>query len=29
MDVVICTSARTDEEGRAFLKQMGLPLRES
>lgn len=28
MDVVICTSAKTDEEGHAFLKHMGMPLRE-
>ncbi len=28
MDVIICTTARTDEEAHAFLKQMGLPLRE-
>jgi large subunit ribosomal protein L5 len=28
MDVIICTSARNDEESRAFLKLMGLPLRE-
>jgi large subunit ribosomal protein L5 len=28
MDIVICTTARTDEEARAFLKRMGLPLRE-
>jgi len=28
MDVVICTTARTDDEARAFLKGMGLPLRE-
>lgn len=28
MDITICTTARTDEEGRAFLKAMGLPLRE-
>ena len=28
MDVVICTTARTDEEARSFLKKMGMPLRE-
>jgi large subunit ribosomal protein L5 len=28
MDIVICTSARTDEEAHAFLKAMGLPLRD-
>lgn len=28
MDVIICTSARNDEEARVFLKQMGLPLRD-
>lgn len=28
MDVIICTSARTDEEARVFLKEMGLPLRD-
>jgi large subunit ribosomal protein L5 len=28
MDIVICTTAKTDEEGRAFLKAMGMPLRE-
>lgn len=28
MDIVICTSARTDEEARVFLKTMGLPLRD-
>lgn len=28
MDIVICTSARTDEEARSFLKKMGLPLRD-
>jgi large subunit ribosomal protein L5 len=28
MDIVICTTARTDDEARAFLKQMGLPLRD-
>lgn len=28
MDVTICTTAKTDEEGRAFLKLMGLPLRD-
>jgi len=28
MDIIICTTARTDEEARVFLKAMGLPLRE-
>jgi large subunit ribosomal protein L5 len=28
MDVVICTTAKTDEEARVFLKAMGMPLRE-
>lgn len=28
MDIIICTTAATDEEARAFLKAMGLPLRE-
>jgi large subunit ribosomal protein L5 len=28
MNIVICTTAKTDEESRAFLKAMGLPLRE-
>lgn len=28
MDIVICTSAKTDEHARAFLKLMGLPLRD-
>ena len=28
MDVVICTTAKNDEEARVFLKAMGLPLRE-
>ncbi|MBI1757022.1 MAG: 50S ribosomal protein L5 [Fimbriimonas ginsengisoli] len=28
MDIVICTTARNDDEARAFLKLMGLPLRE-
>src|SRR5579862_4362588 len=28
MDIVICTTARTDEEARVFLKEMGLPLRD-
>ncbi len=28
MDIVICTTARTDEEARALLKHLGLPLRE-
>lgn len=29
MDIVICTSATTDDEARAFLKLMGMPLREN
>lgn len=28
MDIVICTTARTDDEARVFLKAMGLPLRD-
>ncbi|AIE87149.1 50S ribosomal protein L5 [Fimbriimonas ginsengisoli] len=28
MDIIICTTAKTDEESYAFLKAMGLPLRE-
>ncbi len=28
MDIIICTTARTDEEARVFLKAMGLPLRD-
>lgn len=28
MDIVICTTAKNDEEARAFLKSMGMPLRE-
>ncbi len=28
MDIVVCTSARNDEESRTFLKLMGLPLRD-
>lgn len=28
MDVVICTTAKNDEHARAFLKHMGMPLRE-
>ncbi len=28
MDITICTSAKTDDEARRFLKLMGLPLRE-
>lgn len=28
MDIVICTTAKNDEESRAFLKLMGLPVRE-
>lgn len=28
MDIIICTTAKNDEEARAFLKAMGFPLRE-
>ncbi len=28
LDVVICTTARTDEEAKSFLRAMGLPIRE-
>lgn len=28
MDIVVCTTARTDDEARTFLKAMGMPLRE-
>ncbi|HJP84050.1 MAG TPA: 50S ribosomal protein L5 [Fimbriimonadaceae bacterium] len=28
MDIIICTTAKTDEEARSFLKEMGLPLRD-
>ncbi len=28
MDIILCTSAKTDDEARTFLKLMGLPLRE-
>jgi len=28
MDIVICTNAKTDDEARALLKEMNLPLRE-
>jgi large subunit ribosomal protein L5 len=28
MDIIICTTARTDEEGRALLKALGMPFRE-
>jgi large subunit ribosomal protein L5 len=28
MDIVICTSAKTDEEGRALLRHMGMPFRK-
>ncbi len=28
MDITICTTAKNDEEGRAFLKLMGMPLRD-
>jgi large subunit ribosomal protein L5 len=29
MNIAICTTAKTDEEGRALLKAMGLPFREA
>lgn len=28
MDIIICTTAKNDEEARMFLKEMGLPLRD-
>ena len=28
MDIIICTTANTDEEARALLKSMGMPFRE-
>jgi len=28
MDITICTTAKNDEEGKAFLKLMGMPLRD-
>lgn len=28
LDIIICTTARTDEEARSYLKKMGMPLRE-
>lgn len=28
MDIIVCTTAKTDEEARAFFKMMGFPLRE-
>jgi large subunit ribosomal protein L5 len=28
MDIIICTSARTDEEARALLKALGMPFKE-
>jgi len=28
MDIIICTTAKTDDEARVFLKAMGLPLRD-
>jgi len=28
MDIIICTTAKNDDEARAFLKAMGMPLRE-
>ncbi|HEY0867952.1 MAG TPA: 50S ribosomal protein L5 [Fimbriimonas sp.] len=28
MDIIICTTAKTDEEAHSFLKAMGLPLRD-
>jgi large subunit ribosomal protein L5 len=29
MDVIVCTTARTDEEGRELLKRMGMPVRDN
>jgi large subunit ribosomal protein L5 len=29
MNIAICTTAKSDEEGRALLKAMGLPFREA
>jgi len=29
MDIVICTTAKTDDEARVYLKAMGLPLRDT
>jgi ribosomal protein L5 len=28
MDIIICTTARTDDEARTLLKELGLPLRD-
>jgi large subunit ribosomal protein L5 len=28
MDITVCTTAKNDEEARALLKALGLPLRE-
>ena len=28
MDIVICTSSRNDEEGKALLQQMGMPFKK-
>ena len=28
MDIIICTTANTDDEARSFLKKMGMPIRE-
>jgi large subunit ribosomal protein L5 len=28
MDIIICTTARSDQEARALLKHLGLPFRE-
>ncbi|HET6644807.1 MAG TPA: 50S ribosomal protein L5 [Fimbriimonadales bacterium] len=28
MDIVICTTAKTDDEARTFLKKMGMPIRD-
>ena len=28
LDIIICTTARNDDEARSFLKKMGMPLRE-
>jgi large subunit ribosomal protein L5 len=28
MDIIVCTTARTDEEARALLKALGMPFRD-
>lgn len=28
MDIIICTTAKTDQEGRMFLKEMGMPIKD-